>query len=200
MPLPPPPPPPVPGTPLPPDPIQSATTLVLRSDIGIVRIFHIENEAGVVVAQGHRSTEGIVEFMEMLVTDPGGRFLLAFRLKNRPGRPFIQVNIPYVVVDDQGRTVGELGGRHIGLTQRTYTLWSQGEEYLAVPSASSSAPYPLLQRGAPVAMISEEKPLLTDELAKTWTLTFTAPCVHLHAIALLTHVAGHRGAAALHAG
>jgi hypothetical protein len=178
------------------DALQRAGEIVLRTDGGFVDMFHVEDGGGAVLAVANRSMEGLVGIMEIIVASPAGEFLLAFRLKNRPGergQPLVQVNIPYFAVDDQGHVVGELRGRFNGLAGRSYALWSQGEEYLSVPSASRSEPYPVLQRGAPVALVTEKVSLFAKPVKGSWTVRFSAPCQHLDVLALVTHVAAHRG-------
>lgn len=137
--------------------------------------------------------EGFVGMMEMILNDPAGGFLLAFRLKNQPGHPIVQLNIPYLVVDDHGATIGELTGHSTGIVGRSYELWSQGVPYLTVPAASGSKPYAVLQRGTPVAEVVEQKSIFTKMEQKKWIVHFTAPCDHLHVVALLASVAGNRG-------
>ena len=158
---------------------------------------------GGLLAQCTGSMEDLIGLAELIISDPSGEFLLAFRLKHRPGQPgqpIIQGVIPFLAVDNQGRTIGELLGRLRGLSGRSYTLWSRGEDYLTVPSASRSAPYPLLQRGVQVALIAEQKPLFARPDQTSWTVRFTAPCEHLHPLALLTHVATHPGASGVDSG
>jgi hypothetical protein len=138
--------------------------------------------------------EGLVGLMEMILTDPSGRFLLAFRLMNQPGRPLVQVAIPYLAVNDQGQAIGELRRRLIALTNWSYELWSQGEAVLTVPSASRSKPYPLLHREAPVGLITETRPVFGRPSETIWTIQFSAPCQRLPALALVTYVALNRGA------
>lgn len=137
--------------------------------------------------------EGLVALMEIVMTDPAGTFLLAFRLAHPPGHPIIQAPIPYLAVDDQGQPIGELRSCAVGWTDRTYELWNQGEAFMTVPSASRSQPYPLLMRGTPVATITESNRLLGKPTLATWTVRFSAPCPHLPALALATYVAAKRG-------
>jgi len=166
---------------------------VIREAGGYLDLLRVEDEAGELLAHGVRSMEGLVGLMEMVVFDPAGRFLLAFRLARLPGRPLVQIGIPYLAVDDQGQTIGELRRRAVGLTGRSYELWNQGEAVLTVPSPSRSQPYPMLLRGAPVAMITEEIPMLAKAGQGTWTVRFSAPCPRLSVLALATYVATSRG-------
>ncbi|HYA57619.1 MAG TPA: hypothetical protein VEH57_04045 [Thermoplasmata archaeon] len=166
----------------------------------MVALFRIEDQDGALLARGSRAMDSLIGMVEMIVTDALDQFLLAFRLKSPPGRPIVQVNIPFLVVDDEGRTIGELRGRFQGLRGRSYVLMSQGAEYLSIPEAYRSKPYPILQRGTPVGEITEQRPLLGEPWKTTWSLQFTAPCQHLHAMALLIHVAAHRGGPGIPAG
>jgi len=153
--------------------------------------FHVEDGSGTVLATAHRSEEGWIGLVEMIVSDSNGRFLLALRLRNLPGRPIFQAPSPYLVVDDQGRTIGELSSGIAGLGKASYALWRQGEEYLSIPSTSSSQPYPVVQRGAPVATVTETKPLMAKPGLTRYTIDFSAPCQHLHVLGLMARVAAH---------
>jgi hypothetical protein len=167
---------------------------VIESDLTRIGVLRVEGGTGNLLAVGARSMEGLVGWMEMILSDPGGRFLLAFRLKNTPGRPLVQVGIPFLVVDDQGQVIGELRNRFQGLSGRSYALWREDKEYLVVPSATSSKPYPFLLGGAPVAQVSEEKPFLGKPIETRWTVQISGACQHLHVLALAVHVAVSRGA------
>lgn len=193
--LPSPPPGPLSSRPLPSQssPIQDATELVIRGEGGIRELFRVENESGILLAEGSRSTEGLVGMMEVVMTDPAGGYLLAFRLAHLPGHPVPQAAIPYLAVDDQGQPIGELHQRMVGLIGHSYELWSQGEALLTVSSASRSQPYPLLMRGTPVATITEAAPRLGLSTEGSWTVRFNAPCPHLPVLALATYVAASRG-------
>jgi hypothetical protein len=211
VPLPPPPPPPpgVPGNPAA-DPIQSAEELTLWSgEVLFDDLFRITDPSGYLLARGVRSPGGLIAFMEVLLIDPFDQFLLAFRLRNRPGStgvPIFSGNIPYVAVDDQGRIVGELLGKFQGWKGRSFTLWRQGEQVLEVRSGSRFHPYPVLERGSPVAVITERaatrETLAGVEVRVTgrWDLRFIAPCPHLDVVALLVHVASHRGSPGIRGG
>jgi len=159
----------------------------------MIEQFRIESESGELLAHAIRSMEGLVGMMEMVVLDPSGQFLLAFRLARPPGHPIVQLAIPYIAVDDQGQTIGELRWRSVGLTGRSYELWSQGEPLLTVPSPSHSQPYAMLLRGAPVAMITEERPRFAKAGQGSWTVRFSAPCPRPPALVLATYVASRRG-------
>lgn len=159
----------------------------------MTEILRVTDPSGALLARGIRSMEGLVGLMELLLVSPSDLFLLAFRLRSQPGHPVIQAPIPYLVVDDQGRTIGELSGVREGLTRRTYTLMSDGVEYLKVPSFSGNTPNPVLQRGSQVALVTEDRPFLAKPMEYTWQMRFTAPCTHLHVLALLVHVASRWG-------
>ena len=198
-PLPPPPPPPTGSSPAPAPGVlvlQAAQQLVIRGPVefGFREDLQVEDENGLPLARGVRSMEGWVGIMEIVMLDPSGQFLLAFRLAHPPGHPIVQGPIPYLAVDDQGRTVGELRRDFVSLTVRSYELWSQGEPYLTVSSPSRSQPSPLLLRGTPVATLTEARPFLAKPSAGTWTVRFSAPCPHLPVLALATYVAANRGA------
>ncbi|HYA53980.1 MAG TPA: hypothetical protein VEG42_00055 [Thermoplasmata archaeon] len=166
---------------------------MIRGEGGIRALFRVENENGGFLAEGTRSMEGLAALTEMVMTDASGQFLLAFRLARAPGRPLIQVGIPYLAVDIQGQTIGELRHRAVGLAGRSYELWNQGEALMTVPHSTRSEPYPLLLRGTPVATIEEEKPRFGRQVQGTWTVRFSAPCPHLPALVLATYVAVNRG-------
>ena len=137
--------------------------------------------------------QGPVGTMEVVMTDPSGGFLLAFRLAHRPGHPRVQVTIPYLAVDDQGQPIGELRDRMVGLVGRSYELWSRGEAFMTVRPASRSHPYPLLMRETPVATITEAAPRLGQPTEGTWTIRFSTACPHLPVLALATYVIASRG-------
>jgi hypothetical protein len=204
-PLPPPPPPP-PGVPAnrAADLIEGATELTLwAGDVLFGDLFQITDESGVVLARGVHGSGGIVAWTEVLLVDPSGAYLLAFRYKNRPGAqgtPMIAGNIPFVAVDDQGQTIGELLGKFNGLKGRSYTMWRQGAEYLSVPTTARRAPYPVLQRGSPVALITEGASKKLGGPPGSWKLQYTGLCSHLDVVALLVHVASHRGSPGIHGG
>lgn len=92
------------------DILQRADSLVLIPEQGSINQFRVVDGAGTLLAQGARSMEGLVGLMETVVSDPVGQFLLAFRLKNAPGRPFVQYAIPYLVVVCQEMCPPDLSG------------------------------------------------------------------------------------------
>jgi hypothetical protein len=167
--------------------------LVVHAPGGFYEMLRVEDGNGRLLAEGVRSMEGLIGLMEMVISDTSGRFLMAFRLAHAPGQKIVEGPIPYIAVDDRGRTVGDLRWRMTGLTGRSYELWSQGEALLTVPSASRSQPYPLLLRGVPVAMITEEVPLSARTGRAKWTYQFSAPAPRLAMLALAVYIAARRG-------
>jgi hypothetical protein len=173
-------------------PIQLAAGLRLSTDGGITNVFHVQDPNGLILARGFRAMEDLVGFEEFIVRDPLGRFLLAFRFQQRPGASVILGPIPYVLVDDQGQEIGLLRTDFHGFSGTSYSLWSQGEEYLSVPRTDRSKPYPVLQRGVPVAIVVEKKPFLDPRWMTSWTVHFSQPCNHLHVLGLVIRVALNR--------
>jgi hypothetical protein len=183
-----------PPPPPPPDPLQGTSGFALHLGNDIFGGLRVEAPDGSLLGLARHSREGLVAFMETIVTDPYGRFLLALRLKRQPGHPFIQGPIPYLAVDDQGQVIGELSSQTHGLSGRSYALSREGVEYLSVPEASANAPYPILNQGNPVAIVTESKPMFAKQAFTTWTVVFGSSSQHLHVLALMLHVAKSRGA------
>ncbi len=159
----------------------------------MVEVLRVENESGSLLAEGRRSLEGLIGMLEMIMTDADGRFLLAFRLVEPPGRKFVQAPIPLLAVDDRGQPVGELHRKTMGWTGWYYELWNQGEPLMTASWPSRSQPATLLLRGTPVATITQQKSVLAHPGQGTWTVQFSAPCPHLSALALASYVAVSRG-------
>lgn len=179
-----------------PDSLHNARAWVVHRDLGFVSLFHVDDGAGVRLAQAVRSMEGWIGMNEVILTDPDGRFLIAIRAQKKPdekGVPIIMTR-PFLAVDDQGQPLGELTVHYDGLSADSYDLMSQGEKLLSVPRVPHSQPYPVLQQGAQVAVVTESSPHFDQQHQRmVWTLRFTAPCQHLRVLALLTHVVAHRG-------